>query len=106
MSWLLSALGILKRIPRELWLIAAAVGVFWFWGEHQYSAGAEAERVKRDRIVAEAVLKAVQAERDAQKAFEGREDERQAETKDLRKAAAEAGPGKRTQAVLDALRNR
>ena len=105
MTFIASALGFLKGIPREVWLIAAAFVAVWWWGESRYDAGQEAERIKRDRIVAEAVLKAVQVERDAQKAFEGREDERQAETRDLRKAAAEAGPGERTQAVLDALRN-
>ena len=68
--------------------------------------GKQIERAERDRIVAAAVLKAIKSEREAQAAFVGREDERQAETRDLRKAAAEAPVGEKTKAVLDALRSR
>lgn len=39
MSFLLGALGVLKRIPREVWLILAAVAAVWLYGSHQHKQG-------------------------------------------------------------------
>jgi len=102
-SGLAVALGFLKRVPWQLWAVLAVIATGWFYGDYRYAEGRDDEVVRRDRIVAEAVLKAIKSEREAQAAFVGRGDERQAETRDLRKAAAEAPVGSKTQAVLDAL---
>lgn len=37
--WLTGALGLAKRIPREAWLIAAAIAALWAWGNHREAQG-------------------------------------------------------------------
>lgn len=39
MMWLAGAVGILKRIPAEVWIIAAAVAAMWMWGNHREAQG-------------------------------------------------------------------
>lgn len=41
-----SALGIAKRIPREVWLILAALAALWAWGNHREAQGRAEERAK------------------------------------------------------------
>jgi hypothetical protein len=38
-SLLLSIWGLLARIPREVWLIAAALAALWLWGNHREAQG-------------------------------------------------------------------
>lgn len=39
MSLLWAAWGVLGRIPREVWLIAAVIAALWFWGNHREAQG-------------------------------------------------------------------
>lgn len=41
-----SAFGILKRVPREVWLILAALAALWAWGNHREAQGRMEERAK------------------------------------------------------------
>lgn len=39
MTWALAAWGLLKRVPREVWLILAAAAALWAWGNHREAQG-------------------------------------------------------------------
>ena len=100
-----AALAFLKRVPWQLWLVLAVIATGWFYGNARYNDGREDEAARRDKIVAAAVLKAIEAERAAAAKHEAREAERHTHTQELREAAAKAPVGSKTKAVLDALRN-
>lgn len=98
------ARGFLAKIPWQLYGIAALIAVAWFYGNHRYAEGVEDERAERDKVIAAAVLKAVEAEREAQAAHDTREAARHTHTQELREAAQAAPEGGRVKAVLDMLR--
>ena len=100
-----SALAFLKRVPWQLWLVLAVIATGFFYGNARYNDGREDEAARRDKIVAAAVLQAVEAERAAAAKHEARETQRQATTNELREAVNAAPVGSKTKAVLDALRN-
>ena len=39
LTFFASALSLAKRIPREVWLIAAALAALWLWGNHREQQG-------------------------------------------------------------------
>ena len=102
---LLTAWQFVKNLPWQLWLVLAVIATGWFYGNARYNDGREDEAAKRDAIIAAAVLKAVEAEREANAKHDKREAERHTHTQELREAAAKAPEGQRVKAVLDALRN-
>lgn len=90
MTLALTALGILKRVPWQVWLVVAVLATGWFYGNHRYAEGVADEREARAKIVAEAVAKAVASERAAQLAHDAAEARRKADTDNLRQIAKEA----------------
>ena len=102
---LLTAWQFVKNLPWQLWLVLAVIATGWFYGNARYNDGREDEAARRDKIVAAAVLKAIEAERAAAAKHEARETQRQATTNELREAVNAAPVGSKTKAVLDALRN-
>ena len=101
---LLTAWQFVKNLPWQLWLVLAVIATGCFYGNARYNDGREDEAARRDKIVAAAVLKAIEAERAAAAKHEARETQRQAATNELREAAAKAPVGAKTAAVLDTLR--
>lgn len=93
-----------KGLPWQVWLIAAAC----LAGYSAYTWGRSVERAEqeaaRDRAIAEAVMKAVEAERHAQAQHDKREAERHSHTTELREAAAKAPVGRKSRAVINAIR--
>lgn len=43
--------GFLKRIPWQVWAIAAILLTAWIWGNHRYSQGVEDERDRWEQLV-------------------------------------------------------
>ena len=101
---ILTAWQFVKNLPWQLWLVLAVIATGWFYGNARYNDGREDEAARRDKIVAAAVLKAIEAERAAAAKHEARETQRQATTNELREAVNAAPVGSKTAAVLKALR--
>lgn len=115
MTFLLGALGLLKRIPWQIYAAAAILLAGWMHGNWRYADGRDDERARWETVVQEAKDRAVAAERAAQAAHEKRERVRVIHTETIREVArkaenahpVEAGRdcGPVTSSVLDTLRN-
>ena len=97
-------IGFLRKVPGWAYVAIFAAAAVFVYGHVRYNDGREDEAARRDKIVAAAVLKAVEAERAAAAKHEARETQRQATTNELREAVNAAPVGEKTKAVLDALR--
>jgi flagellar biosynthesis component FlhA len=61
MGFALSALGILKRIPREVWLFLSVLAALWMWVNHRESQARADEREKIERKAHEQFVADAQA---------------------------------------------
>lgn len=90
MTFLLGALGLLKRIPWQLYAAAAILLAGWMHGNWRYADGRDDERARWETVVQEAKDRAVAAERAAQAAHEKRERVRVIHTETIREVARKA----------------
>lgn len=92
--WANGALNVLRSIPREVWLIAAAVLALWLWGNHREASGRAEERAewiaKLEQAEAEAKARAERAARAADEQERERAAEFEAEQESLREIIDEA----------------